>query len=72
MVGGGSLPDHTLPSIVVVIKPKDSAENLARRLRLSTPAVIGRIEQDGFLIDMRTVLPSLDNMLIEVIKGAFT
>jgi L-seryl-tRNA(Ser) seleniumtransferase len=71
MVGGGSLPDQTLPSITVAIRPPQcSLEDFALKLRLSEPSVIGRIDDGKFLIDIRTVLPSFDDTLIEVIKKA--
>jgi len=70
MVGGGSLPDQTLSTKLVAIKPSYPVEDFARRLRLATPPLIGRIEDGYFLIDMRTILPSLDSTMIEVIKGA--
>jgi L-seryl-tRNA(Ser) seleniumtransferase len=70
MVGGGALPDQTLASKLVAIKPSYPLEDFARRLCLATPPLLGRIEGEHFLIDMRTVLPSLDATLIEVIKGA--
>ncbi len=71
MVGGGSLPDQTLPTILVVIKPPCSVEEFALKLRLSSPAIIGRISENSFIIDIRTVLPSLDKTMIAVIKDAF-
>jgi len=71
MVGGGSLPDQTLPTILVVVKPPYSVEEFAFKLRLSSPAIIGRISENSFIIDMRTVLPTLDKTVIEVIKDAF-
>ncbi|MEE9583418.1 MAG: L-seryl-tRNA(Sec) selenium transferase [Dehalococcoidales bacterium] len=69
-VGGGSLPDQTLATKLVAIRPSYPVEDFARRLRLARPPLLGRIEGEHFLIDMRTVMPSLDDSLIEVIKGA--
>jgi L-seryl-tRNA(Ser) seleniumtransferase len=55
-IGGGSLPTEPLPTRLVALKPKGlSAEELGRRLRLSDPAVFGRIENDRLLLDLRTV-----------------
>jgi L-seryl-tRNA(Ser) seleniumtransferase len=55
-VGGGSLPDISIPSYGLSLQPSAvSVEKLERRMRgLDTP-VIGRIERGRFLIDMRTV-----------------
>jgi L-seryl-tRNA(Ser) seleniumtransferase len=55
-VGGGSLPDVSIPSYGLSLQPSViSVEKLEQRMRgLDTP-VIGRIEKGRFLIDMRTV-----------------
>ncbi len=69
MVGGGALPDQTLNSRLVAIKPPCPVDDFAARLRLSSPPLLGRIEDDRFLIDVRTVTPSADDTLVEVIKS---
>ena len=70
MVGGGSLPDQTLPTRLVAIKPPCAVDEFAKRLRLALPPVLGRIEDDRFLLDVRTVMPSQDDTLVEVVKRA--
>jgi L-seryl-tRNA(Ser) seleniumtransferase len=69
-VGGGSLPGETLPTRLVVIQV-NSPDELAHRLRAGGPPVIGRIEDDLFLLDPRTVLVEEDGVLIEAIKRVF-
>lgn len=55
--GGGSLPGRELPSYQVRIRPSVcSAEELAKRLRCEDPAVIGRVQNDSLVIDVRTLL----------------
>jgi L-seryl-tRNA(Ser) seleniumtransferase len=55
-MGGGALPAEELPSWAVALRPRAmSAGELARRLRLAEPAVMGRIHKDSLLLDMRTV-----------------
>lgn len=55
-VGGGALPEQDLPSRGVALRPKKITVNeLEERLRLGKIPVIGRIEEDCFLMDMRTV-----------------
>ena len=61
-VGGGSLPGETLPSIALGLTA-GSADALLRRLRLGTPAVVGRIEDGCVLLDLRTVEPERDRDL---------
>jgi L-seryl-tRNA(Ser) seleniumtransferase len=66
-VGGGSLPGETLPTKLLAIRV-DSPDELANRLRAGNPPVIGRIEDDLFLLDPRTVLAEEDEVLIEAIR----
>jgi len=72
MVGGGSLPEESLPTRLVAVKPPYAVEEFARRLRLAAPPLLGRVEGEYFLIDMRTVLPSLDTALLQVVENAVT
>jgi L-seryl-tRNA(Ser) seleniumtransferase len=55
--GGGSLPLLELPSCCVGIKiTAVSANAIEKRLRQNKPPIIGRIENDMYLFDPRTVL----------------
>ncbi len=61
--GGGAMPMHALPSRAVALRAAGlSADELAWRLRTGG-GVVGRIERDHLLLDMRTVddgaLPAL-------------
>lgn len=71
-MGGGSLPDQTLPTKLIAIDPPCSVEDFAGRLRLTTPPLLGRIEGDRFVIDPRTIMPSLDETVIKIIQKALT
>jgi L-seryl-tRNA(Ser) seleniumtransferase len=68
-VGGGSLPDQTLPTKVVAIRPPYQLEDFTARLRLAQTPLIGRIEDDKLILDMRSVLPALDDSLVRIIKS---
>jgi L-seryl-tRNA(Ser) seleniumtransferase len=70
-VGGGSLPGETLPTRLVAIRVP-SPDDLAHRLRLGQPAVVGRIEGDRFLLDPRTVMPGQEGTLIERVRLTLT
>jgi len=61
-IGGGSLPGEMLPTRLVAL-PVRGADALARALRRGQPAVVGRIEDDRLLLDLRTVLPGQDEAL---------
>jgi L-seryl-tRNA(Ser) seleniumtransferase len=72
MVGGGSLPEESLPTRLVAIAPpgETNATDLARRLRLGRPPVIARIERHHLLLDPRTVSPEEDASVIAAVKAA--
>ncbi|MFO7665114.1 MAG: L-seryl-tRNA(Sec) selenium transferase [Desulfobacterales bacterium] len=54
--GGGSLPLLNLPSKCIAVKIEGvSANSLEKMMRENMPPVIGRIEDDYFLMDLRTV-----------------
>lgn len=58
-LGGGTLPEESLPSWAVrLISPQRGATELARHLRLATVPVVGRIHDEAVLLDMRTIAPS--------------
>lgn len=55
--GGGALPLLDLPSKCLRIKIQGmSANTLEKNMRENSPPIIGRIEDDGFVIDPRTLL----------------
>ncbi len=60
MVGGGSLPEESLPTRLLALGGDGSldVEGLARRLREGEPPVVARIERDALLLDPRTVDPT--------------
>jgi L-seryl-tRNA(Ser) seleniumtransferase len=71
-VGGGGAPGVTLPSAAIALPPA-----LAGPLRWServrqgeVPAVVGRIERDRLLLDLRSVDPGDDDLLIEAVLAA--
>jgi L-seryl-tRNA(Ser) seleniumtransferase len=69
-VGGGSLPGETLPSWAVVLSPAvgERVDTLARRLRLGDPGMFGRIDEDRLVLDLRTVLPEDDEILLRSLR----
>jgi L-seryl-tRNA(Ser) seleniumtransferase len=70
-IGGGSLPGETIASIGLAIDPgtrRGGADALLGALRAGDPAVVGRIERDRVILDLRTVDPKDDAAL----AGALT
>ena len=56
-IGGGSAPGQTLPTKRLKITSRHPADEIAARLRNTDNPIIGRIEDDRFFLDPRTVLP---------------
>ena len=57
-VGGGAMPLGRIPSFALRLRaPRGGVSALARRLRLAPDPVLGRIESDRLLLDLRTVAP---------------
>lgn len=76
-IGGGSLPQETLPSWGLALSPlaedpAPSATLLARRLREANPPIVGRVEQDLVWLDLRTVDPTDDDRLLSAIRSVLS
>ncbi|MGH7823263.1 MAG: L-seryl-tRNA(Sec) selenium transferase, partial [Candidatus Binatia bacterium] len=55
-IGSGALPTAALPSKVIAIRhPTESPERIARRFRAANPPIIGRIQEEAFLLDLRGI-----------------
>jgi L-seryl-tRNA(Ser) seleniumtransferase len=69
--GGGTLPKSNLPSITIDIVPKNSSlADFASTLRAWNPPVIGYISGDRFKLDLRTIFPHQDGLVIQAISAA--
>ncbi|WP_425584729.1 L-seryl-tRNA(Sec) selenium transferase [Streptomyces vastus] len=64
-VGGGAAPGVVLPSAAVSVPA-----SLALALRLGTPAVVGRVERDRCLLDLRALDAADDAIVCEAVLGA--
>jgi L-seryl-tRNA(Ser) seleniumtransferase len=67
--GGGALPGEVLPSVGVALHAR-RAGLLATALRTGRPAVVPRIDRDRVVLDLRTVDPSADDVLIAAVTAA--
>ena len=63
-VGGGGAPGVRLPSAGVSLP-----ECYATRLRIGTPPVVGRLEDGRCLLDLRTVAPEEDELLLTAVRA---
>lgn len=62
MIGGGALPEESLPTMLLVL-PFKEAQKVAAILRCGTPPVVARVEEDRVVLDLRTVLPGQEEAL---------
>lgn len=68
-VGGGAMPEYDLASWALVLQPgKRGASSLERWLRGRAIPLIGRIEEEQIIIDLRTVLDHDLPVLLEVLE----
>jgi L-seryl-tRNA(Ser) seleniumtransferase len=55
-IGSGALPTEELPTIAIAVEHKSlSAARVAEQFRSASPPIIGRIKDDRFLLDLRTI-----------------
>jgi L-seryl-tRNA(Ser) seleniumtransferase len=67
--GGGALPEQTVPSWAIAIACT-SADQLTKQLRLGDPAVLCRVQDGRALIDLRTVMPEDEDLVVKNIARA--
>ncbi len=73
LAGGGSTPSQSLPSKVIRISStRYSATKLEQRLRRAPSgiSVIARVEDDRLVLDLRTVFPEQEPLLIKTLAAA--
>jgi len=69
VIGGGAAPQATLPTwLLALTSQKLSADALAARLRAAEPLpIIGRVEEGRVLLDLRTVFPEQDTVIVQAL-----
>ncbi|MDZ7315257.1 MAG: L-seryl-tRNA(Sec) selenium transferase [candidate division KSB1 bacterium] len=69
--GSGALPLETLPSVALALEPLEiKVTELARRLRLGEPAVIGYIDKNRLYLDLRSVFDEQTDALASAVAAA--
>jgi len=68
MVGGGSLPEQSLPTYLLTIQVSNPTLFTAK-LRNENPPVISRIDDDRVIFDPRTVLTNQDSIMVDSITS---
>jgi L-seryl-tRNA(Ser) seleniumtransferase len=69
-VGGGSLPGKSMASVAVVLGGIGAPDEYARLLRVGQPGVYGRIEAGRVWLDLRSVLPEDDDVMVGAVVAA--
>ncbi|MFH1502964.1 MAG: L-seryl-tRNA(Sec) selenium transferase [Candidatus Eisenbacteria bacterium] len=70
-VGGGAAPERAVPSVGLALHPAAmSAEALALALRSGDPPVVARTAEGRVVLDVRTVLPEQDQILLDGVCAA--
>jgi len=69
LVGGGAAPGRDLPSYGVTIAAKKTgADELLSRMRDNDPPVVARVEEDRVLLDLRTIFPAEEAVIIAALQ----
>ena len=63
-VGGGALPRSRLHSLALEISSPLSPNELAAQLRQQQPPVVGYVKGDRFRLDLRTIFPEQDDLVV--------
>jgi L-seryl-tRNA(Ser) seleniumtransferase len=70
VIGGGSAPGSTLPTRALAIASPDlSADAIAQLLRAWATPIIARVEDGRVLLDLRTVEPANDAVILAAIES---
>ena len=73
LAGGGSTPSQSLPTkIIRIASARYSAAKLEQRLRRAPAgvSVIARVEDDRLILDLRTVFPEQEPLLVKTLAAA--
>lgn len=68
MIGGGSLPDESLPTTLLAIKV-NKPDAFLKELRMAEQPIIARIEDQQVLFDPRTVLNHQEESFLKTLKA---
>lgn len=72
-VGGGAMPEQSIASWAVAVQPETMKIHLLEeRLRHAPMPVVGRVEEDRLLLDMRTVAENEIDLLVESLVAALS
>ncbi len=70
-IGGGSLPEETLPTALLRLPRRRTPQRQLAALRACDPPVIARVQDDSVVLDPRTVQPSEESRLLDALVALF-
>jgi L-seryl-tRNA(Ser) seleniumtransferase len=71
VIGGGAAPSSTLPTrLLALTTGSKNADSLMAHLRSQEPPIIARVQEGRVLIDLRTVFPEQDALIIAALQSA--
>jgi len=71
VVGGGSCPDTSLATVLLAVASDQRTPNeIEQRLRAHHPPILVRLEKDQVLLDLRTVFPAQEKILLSGLRKA--
>jgi L-seryl-tRNA(Ser) seleniumtransferase len=69
VIGGGSAPSTVLPTKLIAVEHSLlSADRILAALRKNDPPIIARIEEGKVLLDLRTVLPGQEDIVVRAFE----
>jgi L-seryl-tRNA(Ser) seleniumtransferase len=70
VIGGGAAPSSTLPTRLLALSAgRKSVDSLMAHLRSQEPPIIARVQDGRVLIDLRTVFPEQDALIIAALQS---
>jgi L-seryl-tRNA(Ser) seleniumtransferase len=69
-IGGGTTPGLEIPTRLLAVRIEGHGpDDLDARLRAGEPPIVGRIEENRLLLDLRTVLPEQDEAVVMALRN---
>jgi len=69
VIGGGAAPSAVLPTWLITVAVDGlSADQLLARLRQTDPPIVARVQDDRVVMDLRTVFPEQDGVVVEALR----
>lgn len=70
VIGGGAAPSAVLPTWLIALAVAGlSADDMQARLRRADPPIIGRVQEDRVVLDLRTVSATQDDAVVSVVHS---